>query len=154
MNQKGITLVEIIISLGLSVFVFTALIGAFLGVKSLNDISKTYLQGSLIIRGQMEALKGTAFGLIADANVQTAYDAGPDATWGTVDDLMGTLTTMVQDAADFDADGVTAETDISVDGNASNDGVALPVRVAFTWNQRVLGNNRDFTLTADTIIAA
>lgn len=152
-NQKGVSLIEIMVSVGISVFIFLSLISAFLGVKSLSELSESHLQASLIVRSQMEALRGTPYAQLAAANVQTAYDAGPDGTWGTGDDLMGTLTTTLQDNADFDGDGNTTETAISVDADATNDAVAQPARVTFAWAQRVLGHNKNYTVSADTIFA-
>ncbi|MCG3177095.1 MAG: hypothetical protein MOGMAGMI_02061 [Candidatus Omnitrophica bacterium] len=134
---------------------FVSLITAFMAVKMTNTMAKHRVQAIQVARGQVELLKATAFGAIANAVNVAAYDAGPDGIWGNADDFTGTLTVTVRDVADFDGDGNTAETAVDIDGDNVNDATAaLPVRVTFTWAESVLGLTRNMTVTIDTLIAA
>lgn len=155
-SREGFTLVEVLVGVVLSTMILTALMGAFLAVKSVNSMSLGYLQATQIVRGSIETLRGKSFAAITTQPAsQMVYDAGDDQTWGTADDLVGDLTITVQDLADFDGDGNTAETEIDVDGDNANDvAYTRPVRVSFEWNQRVLGQVKNLSVTADTLIAA
>lgn len=152
-SQAGFTLVELLVAMGISAMTFAAVISAFLTVQSVNMLTKHRLQAVQVVRGQIELLKVTNFNLIVDGVSTASYDAGPDGVFGTADDLKGTLTVTVQDALDMDNDGNTTETSIDVDTDGVNDPtVAKPVRAAFTWNQYVLGQSKNFTASADTLI--
>ncbi len=156
LQNQGFTIVETLVGLLLSTIILTGLIGAFLAVKSVNSMSLGYLQATQIVRGSIETLRGSAFASITDQGpTDIVYDSGPDLTWGTADDLAGELRVMVGDEADFDDDDQIAEEDIDVDGDGTNDvGYTRPVRVEFRWNQRVLGELRELSVMADTLITA
>ncbi len=148
------TLVEVMIALAISVTLFGSLIASFLAVKSLNTMARHKIQAVQIVRGQIENLKAGTFATIANGTQASAYDAGADGTFGTADDMQGTLSTTVQDLVDFDADGNTAETQINIDGTGGNDAVALPLRVSFAWDEYVVGMRRSLSVSADTIIGS
>lgn len=152
-SKKGYTLVEVMVALGITVVLFGSMVMTFLTVKSINIMARHKIQAVQAVRGQIENLKAGAFGNIANSTQVASYDAGADGVFGTGDDMQGTLTTSVQDSVDFDNDGNTAETQIDVDGQGGNDTTAAPVRVSFTWNEYVIGQSRNLTVSADTIIA-
>jgi type II secretory pathway pseudopilin PulG len=153
-KEEGFTLVELLAAMGLGTVVFAALISAFLTVQSVNMLTKHRLQAVQVVRGQIELLKVTNYNLIADSVSTASYDAGPDGVFGTADDLQGTLTVTVQDVLDMDNDGNTTETSIDIDADGVNDPtVAKPIRVALTWSQYVIGQSRNFTASADTLIS-
>ena len=148
---------EVVIALGISVISFAALTAAYLGVQSLNMMSKRHIQAMEVVRGQIEMLKATAYTAIANSTTTVSLDAGPDGTFGTADDIQGTLTVTVRDFLDYDGDGNAAENRISVDsfgGGGSNDDVVLPVRVALSWTQKVFGGTKVMSVSVDTLIAA
>ncbi len=152
-SQKGYTLVEVLIGLAISFTLFGSMAVTFLAVKSINVMARHKIQVVQLGRGQIENLKAGAFTSIANATSTVAYDAGPDGTFGNADDMQGTLTTSVRDWMDFDGDGNSAETAISVDGAGANETNAVPLRVSFGWNEYVIGSTRAMTVSADTIIA-
>jgi hypothetical protein len=125
----------------------------FLAVKSINTMARHKIQAVQVVRGQIENLKAGSFANVVNSNSQASYDAGADGAFGTADDMQGTLTTSVRDWVDFDADGNDAETQISVDGPGPNETNAAPVRVSFAWNEYVIGQSRNMTVSVDTIIA-
>lgn len=153
-NDKGFTLVEIMIALAAMVTIFATMASAFVEIKSLNTISRHHVQAAEIVRGQIETLRGTAFTNIADGTTLVSFDAGSDGIFGDADDLSGTLTVTRGDFLDMDNDGNTAETAIDIDGDGINDSSAIPVRVTLTWTQWVVGKSKTFTVVADTLIAA
>ena len=153
-DSNGFTLVEIVISLAISTLIFMTLISTFLGIKSINMMSLSHLQAMQVVRGEVERLRAIGFNNLADnGGVETSYDPGDDLVWDTGDDKTGTLTVVVQDEADFDGDGTNNESLVDVDGDGTNDAFARPVRVSFDWTERVLGQQRQFTVLADTLIA-
>lgn len=164
-RQEGFTFVEAIMALGISVVFLGALLAAFLGVKSLNASAKSTMQATEVVRGAIEQLKAGPFNAIGAApaylgnppvnTTVVAYDAGSDNVWGTADDRTGTLTITVADLLDMDNDGITNESFIDVDTTGpggTNDNVARPVRVTFTWNQPVVGADKVCSVSADTLI--
>lgn len=153
-SKGGYTLVEVMIALAISVTLFGSLVASFLAVKSLNIMARHKIQAVQIVRGQIENLKAGTFTAIATGTQSMSYDAGNDGSFGTADDMQGTLSTTVQDLVDFDSDGNTAETQINIDGTGGNDTVALPVRVAFAWDEHVVGMKRTLSVSADTIIGS
>ncbi len=68
--------------------------------------------------------------------------------------MTGTLSTTLQDFLDFDNDGNMVEALINVDNSGGNDTVALPVRVSFVWSEYVMGQNKNMSVSVDTIIAS
>ena len=152
-SEAGYTMVEVMIAILVSVTLMGSMVMTFLTVKSINMMARHKIQATQLVRGQMENLKATPFANLADATMTASYDAGADGIYGTADDMQGTLTTLVADAMDFDNDGITAETQINVDGSGGNDTTARPIRVTFAWNERVIGQTRNMSVSADTIIA-
>ena len=153
-NKNGFTLVEVMMAIAISVSLFGSMAAAFLAVKSINMMARHKIQAVQVVRGQIENMKAATFATLANCVQQSSLDAGPDGTYGNADDIQGTVTTTVQDLADFDNDGNTAETQISVDGPGANDNVALPVRVSIAWTEHVLGTTKNMSVFADTIIAS
>ncbi|MBI4353393.1 MAG: prepilin-type N-terminal cleavage/methylation domain-containing protein [Candidatus Omnitrophica bacterium] len=155
MGRRGFTLVEVLVSLGLGVALFAAFVSALMGVMYVNGMTRHRMQAAQVVRGEAELLKATAFGFIADRSVELSYDAGADGVFGTSDDLKGTLTVTVRDFLDMDGDGNTAETAVDVDGDGSNDpSAAKPVRLEFSWSERMLGIYRSSSFFVDILIAA
>lgn len=153
--DRGLTLVELLMSLLIVGLIFVSLITASLGIKVTNVMAKHRVQAIEVARGQVELLKATAFSAIVDSVAIVAYDAGPDGIWSTTDDAKGTLAVAVADLGDFDGDGNTSETAVDVNGDTVNDtAAAKPVRVTFTWTESVVGLSRNVTVTIDTLIAA
>ncbi|MGH7198096.1 MAG: prepilin-type N-terminal cleavage/methylation domain-containing protein [Candidatus Omnitrophota bacterium] len=154
-NSRGMTLVEVLVALVLTLILFSSLLASILTIRSLSALTRHKMQATQVVRGQMEALKITAFDDIDDSSVAAPYDAGEDGVFGTADDLQGTLSVTVQDFLDMDGDGDAAETAIDLDGDAVNDtAFAKPVRVTFTWTQFVVGQSQVYSVSADTLIAA
>ncbi len=153
-NKKGFTLVEVMMAIVISVTMFGSMMAAFLAVKSINMMARHKIQAVQVVRGQIENLKAAQFSTVANGVQTVSYDAGPNGTFGNADDMQGTLTTTVQDFMDFDGDGNKTETQINVDGIGGNDAVAVPVRVSFAWKEYVLGQSRNMSVFADTIIAS
>ena len=156
LKNSGFTLVEVMVTTGVSVLLLTGFLGSVTVSKSLNALSRHQMQALQVVKSQMELLKATAFSNIADSSAaNTTYDAGVDGTFGTADDLTGTLTVTRGDFLDMDADGNTAETAIDINGDGTNDtAYAVPVRVAFTWTQNIIGTSKSFTVSADTLLSA
>lgn len=165
-DQRGITLVEVVIALGISMLFVGVLVNTYLGFRSLNASAKSHMQAAQVIRGAVEQLKADPFNGIGAAPVYVgnppvrttvvAYDAGPDNIFGTADDLTGTLTVTVADLLDMDSDGNTTEGWIDVDTQGPggvNDNVARPIRVTFTWTQPIAGPDKNYSLSVDTLIA-
>lgn len=168
-SRKGFTLVEVMIAMACSVTLFAGLVTAFLSVKATNMFARHHIQAMQVIRGRIELLKVTPFAaIVTSPPAVVPFDAGPDGIFwngiGADDDLKGTVTVTVGDFLDMDNDGKTlnngptfdpAETSIDIDGDGANDPLfAKPIRVEFTWNERVLGQNRICTASADTLIAS
>jgi len=153
-REKGFTLVEVLMATLLSMTLFSSTAAAFLAVKSIHMMARHKMQAVQVVRGQIENMKSAQFITLANNTQMTSIDAGPDGIFGSADDIQGVLTTAVQDVLDFDSDGNTTEGFINVDGNGGNDSVAVPVRVSLTWTQRVLGQSRNMSVFADTIIAS
>lgn len=162
-DQSGFALMEVLVGGAIASFLFAAIMAGVLAIDLSNIMSKKQVQALFVIRGQIESLHATSFGSITDSVAQVAYDAGADNVFGTADDITGTLTTSVADAADFDNDGITAETALDVDGDGINDckdtvavcaePYAKPVSVSFAWNVSILGVQRTFSMTVNTVIA-
>lgn len=147
---------------GIMVIVFTSILGTIMGVTAMSAMARHYVQAMHVVRGQMEELKGTAFNQITNSNAQASYDAGADHVFGTLDDFQGTLAVAVRDALDADSDGNTAEATIDVNGDGVNDCIDFPactnpyvkpVRVGFTWSERLWGAEKNITVTLDSLIA-
>lgn len=152
-SKKGYTLVEVLIALGITVTLFGSMLVTFLAVKSINIMARHKIQAMQLVRGQIENLKAGTFVNVVNSTSTSAYDAGPDGTYGNSDDMNGTLTTTVADVLDFDNDGNSAETTINYDTTAGNDTGAAPVRVSFAWTEYVIGQTRNMTVSATTLIA-
>lgn len=152
-STKGYTLVEVLMALGITVTLFGSMAVTFLTVKSINIMARHKIQAIQLVRGQIENLKAGAFANVVNSASVRSYDAGADGTFGSADDLQGTLTTSVQDWMDFDGDGNSAETAINVDNTGGNDTTAAPVRVSFAWTEYVIGSTRNMSVFADTIIS-
>ena len=154
-TSGGFTFVEIMIALAAIVMMFGTMASAFLSIKSLNSVSRHHVQAAETVRGKIETLKGTPFANVANTVAVVPYDAGNDGSFGTADDLTGTLTVTIGDFLDMDDDTNTPETLIDIDGDGNNDPTAaVPVRVTFTWTQWVLGQMKTYTVNADTLMAA
>ena len=152
---QGFTYPEVLLAIAISVLLFTSLLAVFTVVKSVNKMAQHNMEAMQVVRNRMELLKATAFANITASQQQMAYDAGVDGVFGTADDLNGTLTVALQDFLDMDGDGNTAEAAIDVDGNGGNDATAaVPVRVTFTWSEHLLGQDKNLSAFADTLIAA
>ena len=152
-NAKGFTLVEVMMAIAISVTLFGSMAAAFLAVKSINMMARHKIQAVQVVRGQIENIRATQFSTIANSVQQASLDAGPDGAYGTTDDIKGTLTTTVQDLMDFDGDGNSTETSINVDSSGGNDSVALPLRVTVAWTEYVMGQSKNMSVFADTIVA-
>lgn len=161
-SNRGASLVEVLIAAGVALVVFASVLSTIMGITAMAMMSRHYAQAMHVVRGQAEELKGTAFALITNTNSVVPFDAGPDNVFGTFDDLTGTLSVTVRDALDMDGDGDKMESAIDVNGDGSNDCLdfpvcadpyAKPVRVAFTWNARLWGMNKNMTVALDTLIS-
>ena len=153
-TRNGFTLVEVMMALGITVTLFGSMIAAYTAVKSVNMMARHKMQAIQAVRAQIENLKASQFSAIANSTSNVAYDAGKNGTFGNSDDLTGTLTTTVRDYVDFDGDGNMSETQINVDASGGNDSVALPIRVQFAWTEWVVGQSKNMTVSADTIIGS
>ncbi len=165
-QESGFTLIEVMVAVGITAIVFAAILAAFLTVKSVNTMARHRIQAMEIVRSRIEQLKRNSFSCIPDENncgnagvvtvsSTVSYDAGADGVFGTADDFTGTLTTALQDGLDLDNDGNTAETAIDVNGDGINDPAdAKPVRVTFTWTQKIYGATKTYSVFADTLISA
>ncbi len=155
MNQnKGFTLIEVLTALAVTATLLGSMVLAYLGVQSINQMSRHKIQAVQMVRGQIEDLKASNFAAITAGTKAASYDAGQDGVFGTSDDMQGTLSTILQDVLDYDNDGNVTESLINVDNSGGNDTVALPVRVSFAWSEYVMGQNRNMSVSVDTIIAA
>lgn len=159
-NQTGIALVETLVGAVLSVIVFLSLMSAFLAVNALNTMSKHNLQAIQVVRGEIERLNGIVFAdIINSVTADVAYDPGPDQDFDAeADNLTGTLTVTVEDLLDMDADGAQTSCNnnascIDLDGNGTYDSGIKPVRVAFAWTDTIFGQQKNFSVSADTLIA-
>lgn len=162
LSNRGVTLVEVLIAAGVALVVFVSILSTIMAITAMTMMSRHYTQAVHVVRGQIEELKGTAFAQIANTTTVVSFDAGPDNIFGNQDDLSGTLTVTVRDALDMDGDGDTMESSIDVDGDGTNDCIdfpvcanpyAKPIRVAFTWNARLWGMNKNMTVALDTLIS-
>ena len=175
-NRDGFTLVEVLAAFSISTIIFAAILAAFLTVKSVDNYMRHRVQAMEIVRGRLEKVKRTQMdtvpcvsGLdeagatehqcdspgVTTVSVTASYDAGNDGLFGTADDMKGTLTTTIMDGLDLDGDGNTAETAIDVNGDGINDpSDAKPVRVTFTWTEKIYGQTKTFSVFADTLISA
>ena len=152
-NNKGMTLVEVLMGLAIATILFGSLMLSALAVRTLSALNRHSIQAVNVARGAMETIKGQGYGAAVDSNWQQSYDAGADAVFGTADDLQGTVTVSVQDYLDMDGDGNVNETLIDVDGDGAND-AARPVRVTFAWQESVQQQNRNFSIWFDALIVA
>ncbi len=153
-KNSGFTLIEVLVGCGVLVLLMSSLAELFVGIKSTGAVNKGQLQAMEVVRGEVEALKDTAFGTVANSAAVVTYDAGADGVFGTADDLTGNLTVTQGDFADMDNDGNTAETAIDVNGDLVNDATRTkPLRVSFTWTRRVHGQNKNFSYFVDVLIA-
>ncbi len=153
-NVDGFTMVEVLTALGITVTLLGSMVLAYLGVQSINMMSRHKIQAVQVVRGQIENLKSTNFTSIVAGTQAASYDAGSDGVYGTADDMRGTLSTTLQDFLDFDNDGNMVEALINVDNSGGNDTVALPVRVSFAWTEYVIGQSKNMSVSVDTIIAS
>lgn len=165
-GEGGFTLVELMTTFSVSAIVFAAILGAFLTVKSVNNTARHRMQAMEIVRSRVEQLKRTTLNCIPDeshcddltvvtVSSTVSYDAGADGTFGTSDDLQGTLTTALQDGMDMDNDGNSTETAVDVNSDGTNDiADAKPVRVTFSWSQKVYGQTKTYSVFVDTLISA
>mgnify|MGYP000925233897 CR=1 FL=1 len=162
-SNRGMSLLEVLIASVIALIVFSSILATLMGITALTVMSQQYAQVSHVLRGHAEELKGTGFNLIVNSNnPAVSYDAGPDNLYGTLDDLKGTLTVQVRDAIDMDGDNNTAEATIDVDGDGVNDCLdfpactdpyAKPVRITFTWSQKLWGLTKNMSMSLDTLIA-
>jgi hypothetical protein len=152
-NTKGMTLAEVMVGVLIATLLFGSLILSALAVRTLSVINRHSIQAINAARGALETIKGQGYGAAVNSSWQRAYDAGPDALFGTADDLVGTVTLSVRDYLDMDADEDLDEALIDVDGDGAND-AARPVRVTFTWQEVVKNQNRNFSVWFDTLMAA
>lgn len=166
-NQAGFSLVEVLIAFGVSALFVGVLTATFLGSSSVNASASSHMQASQIVRAAVEELRAGSFAAIGAAPAYTgnppvrttavSFDAGADNVFGTADDRTGTLTVSVADHLDMDNDGDTAESWIDIDGQGpggTNDTVARPVRVTFTWAQPIAGTDKQYATSVDTLIAS
>lgn len=161
-SRRGAGLLEVLVAGAISLIIFGSILSTVMGISAMTVLTKHYTQAMNVVRGQAEELKGSAFAQIANSNSVVSYDAGPDNVFGTFDDLTGTLTVVVRDALDLDSDNDTMETTIDIDGDGVNDCIdfpactnpyAKPVRVSFTWSERLWTINKNMTVSLDTLIA-
>lgn len=161
-SNRGVGLVEVLVAAGISLIIFGSILSTVMGISAMTVMSRHYTQVMHVVRGEAEELKGTAFDAIVNGASQVSYDAGPDNVFGNLDDLTGTLTVTVRDALDMDGDNNTAETSIDVNGDGVNDCTdfpactdpyAKPIRISFTWNERLWSMNKNMTVNLDTLIA-
>lgn len=159
-NQSGIALVETLVGAVLSVILFLALMSAFIAVNALNTMSKHNLQAIQIVRGEIERLNGIVFAdIVNSVTDDVVYDPGPDQDFASAaDNLTGTLTVAAADLLDMDADGAQTSCNnnascIDLDGDGTYDSGIKPVRVSFAWTDTIFGQQKDFSVFADTLIA-
>lgn len=153
-SNGGFSLVELTVGMFITVVIATAMLSALMAVKSGKTVTFHNAQAMNVVRGTVETLKGTNFNAIADSVSEVSYDAGPDQVYDTGDDFKGTLTVAVRDALDMDGDADTDEAQIDVSGDGTNDPFAKPVRVSLQWTEHLSGQDRNLTVTVDTLIAS
>lgn len=161
-SNRGVSLVEVLVAAAISLIVFGSILSTATGMSAMAILGRHYTQAMHVVRGEAEELKGTEFAAIVSRTETASYDAGPDNAFGTMDDLEGTLRVQVQDLMDFDDDDDTAETTVDVNGDGVNDCMdfpactdpyAKPVRITFTWVERMWGASKTMSVTLDTLIA-
>ena len=153
LNDEGLTLVEVMFGLVIATTLFGSLIVSALAIRSLVSMNRHYVQAVNVARGALELMIGTGYGAAVDSNWQQAYDAGKDGVFGTGDDLFGTVLIQGRDFLDMDQDGVVNETTIDLDGDGVND-AARPVRVTFQWREHLNGQDKNYSVWLDALIAA
>jgi type II secretory pathway pseudopilin PulG len=161
-SEDGLTLVEVLIGLLISVFMFGSVIGSLMALRQSRMVTRHTIQALNTVRSEVERLRGLAFDTIGNEDgdgdnvdvYEASYDAGPDLAFDTADDFTGTVTVTVRDFLDMDGDGDADEAWIDIDDDGANDTVAKPVRVTFQWTEHLLGPDRAFTLSVDTLIAS
>jgi type II secretory pathway pseudopilin PulG len=154
MDEKGYTLVEVLVCVALAVLLIGSSMAAFYGTSLLAQTAKHRIEALQIVRGQLEELKVTDFDLIVNSTATVSYDPGPDGVFGNADDEQGTLTVSVADWLDMDSDGNTTETSVDINGGGNDPTAAKPVRVTFTWAEFMIGQTRDQSVFLDTLIAS
>jgi type II secretory pathway pseudopilin PulG len=161
-SRRGASLVEVLVASGIALIVFASILSTVMGISAMTVLARHYTQAMHVVRGEAEELKGIAFDNIVNANSQVSFDAGPDNVFGTLDDLTGTLQVAVRDALDMDGDNNTVEAAIDVNGDGVNDCLDFPacddpytkpVRVTFTWNERLWSVNKNLTVVLDTLVS-
>jgi type II secretory pathway pseudopilin PulG len=161
-SRRGASLVEVLVASGIALIVFASILSTVMGISAMTVLAKHYTQAMHVVRGEAEELKGVAFDDIVDSVSQVSYDAGPDNVFGTLDDLTGTLQVAVRDALDMDGDNNTVEATIDVNGDGVNDCLdfpactdpySKPVRITFTWNERLWSINKNLTVSLDTLVS-
>jgi hypothetical protein len=161
-SRRGTSLIEVLMAGAISMIVFGSILSTVMGISAMTILSKHYVQAMHVVRGQAEEVKGSPFAQITNSNAVVSYDAGPDNIFGSLDDLTGVLTVTVRDALDLDGDGNTAETTIDIDGDGVNDCLDFPVcsnpytkpvRITFTWSERLWTINKNMVVSLDTLIA-
>jgi hypothetical protein len=152
-NNGGFTLAEVVIALlllGLSV-------GGMLTCFVMGRISafhaRYYTQAMNLLQAKVEELTAGDYAEVQDEGPrEVVLDPGPDSEWGTSDDLMGILRVEVDDRMDLDGDGDTAEEEIDLNSDGTNDR-CKPLHVELTWRCRSYGGDPSETASLDTLIA-
>lgn len=162
-SNRGMSLLEVLIASMIALIVFSSVLSTIMGITAMTAMAQHYTQVTHIVRGHAEELKGTAFAQIVNRTTAgVSYDAGPDNIFGNLDDFTGTLNVAVRDALDMDGDNNTAEATIDIDGDGVNDCIDFPactdpyvkpVRITFTWNQKLWSLSKNMSVTIDTLIA-
>lgn len=140
--NKGITFVEILVSVLILGIVLSAMLGSFvIGRTSINKV-KHRLEAMNLVSAMVESLRDLDYTGVASIPSQNiSIDIGPDLVRDTADDLVGSIAVVVQDINDIDGDGNTAEDEIDITGDGNNDS-CKPVYVTISWNERSMAGSR------------
>ena len=137
-DKRGLTLVEMVISVLILGVVVGAMLGAFMTSRLGMFKAKFYMQAMNLLRYEMEELKNTPYGDISDSKYDTTIDTGSDPD-STADDLIGEVIVEVGDKEDLDGDEDTSEEEINIDNSGGND-LCKPVYVTISWTIPLLGS--------------
>ena len=137
-DKRGFTLVEMVVSILILGIVAVTMVGVFMIARVSIVKVKHYMQVMNLLRLGMENQKNKVYGDIASVSAQPiTIDIGNDAG-STSDDLVGQILVVVGDRDDLDGDGITAEAEIDIDGDSTNDS-CKPIYVTISWTSHTLG---------------
>ena len=151
-DQRGFTLAEVVIAVLLLALVIGGMLTSFIIGRVSTFQSRYHTQAFNLLQAKAEELSVGAYEDVQDQDpTNVTIDPGADLTWGTEDDLVGTLEVDVADRMDMDGDGDSAETEIDLDGDGINDN-CKPFHLDLTWESRSYGSSTQKTISLDSLI--